>query len=266
MVTPFRNRLRIQRSWTWAGASVRGTSHLTSGDPKQDTAAVAEYLSLEGSVLVVVVCDGAGSASRSDLGARIACLTAHSLVRSYLENEQSICDLNESLAHEWLLTIRKRLFEKSQSLDVSVRELATTISIAILGRCSSVLIVVGDSPCVIYDGDKWVAPIWPMNGEYANQTYFVTQDPIPVWKFTHIENAISKVAVFTDGIDKLVLRDRGKEVFDPFFDGIFGGLEGSDGVYRNREYSKDLESFLSSDRVNNLTDDDKTLVIASRTL
>ena len=167
-------------------------------------------------------------------------LDSHLVCRAALENEQSICDLNESLAHEWLLAIRSRLLEKSRSLDVPVRELATTISIAILGHCSSVLIVVGDSPCVVYDGDKWIAPIWPMNGEYANQTYFVTQDPVPVWKFTHIANAIAKVAVFTDGIDKLVLRNRGKEVFDPFFDVVFGGLEDSGGAYRNREYSKDL--------------------------
>jgi hypothetical protein len=103
-----------------------------------------------------------------------------------------------------------------------------------------------------------------MRGEYANQTFFITQDPIPSWDCALLEAKIDQIAVFTDGIDKLVLRDRNKEVFAPFFDGVFKDIIGPDTMGRNRDFSRELSSFLASSRVNDLTDDDKTLIVAAR--
>ncbi|WP_209428461.1 protein phosphatase 2C domain-containing protein, partial [Pararhodobacter sp. SW119] len=74
--------VEICREWTWAGATVQGTSHDKAGEPKQDSAAAAEVASQDGSVLVLVVCDGAGTALKGDVGSRTACLAAHTLIRS----------------------------------------------------------------------------------------------------------------------------------------------------------------------------------------
>lgn len=255
---------RVSSHWSWSGASVQGTSHTKTGDPKQDFAAVAEYTSSEGAVIVIVVSDGAGSASRSDVGSRLACHSAHALVKEHFAKEFPIATIDKALAEKWLSAIRQRLSEKALALGVPLRELATTISIAIVGNETTVLIVVGDSPCVVHDTGTWLAPIWPMRGEYANQTFFATQDPILMWDFLRIDRRIDKVAVFSDGIEKLVLKDKGRVVFQPFFDEIFKGLPTIGKRGRNRHYSSDIRDFLASDRVNGLTDDDKTLIIAAR--
>lgn len=250
--------------WTWAGASVLGTSHEGNDLPKQDYAATAEYESAQGPVLAIVVCDGAGSAACSHIGARTACLSLHSLIRSYLSQNGLVRNLNEQKSEVWLNEVRRQILTLTQTTDLALREFATTVSVALLADDSLFVLMVGDSPCVFYDGTNWFSPIWPMRGEYANQTYFVTQDPLPFWRCVTLKTSLAKAAVFTDGIEKLVLREGKKEIFDPFFNGLFEdfpkvGLKG-----RDREFSDGLKSFLSSARVNNLTDDDKTLVIAAR--
>lgn len=249
--------------WTWSGASVRGTSHCKTGDPKQDSAAVAEYSSAEGAVIVVVVCDGAGSAAHSDIGARVACHCAHSLVKEHLAGIRSIAAIDRVLAGKWLSTIRQKIADKAHTLGTPTRELATTISIVIAGRESTVLIMVGDSPCVVHDCGAWVAPIWPMGGEHANQTYFVTQNPITYCEL-NVDRRMDKVAVFTDGIEKLVMKNNGRQVFQPFFDALFRSFPCGGKGGRDRPYSTSICDFLTSERVNNLTDDDKTLIIAAR--
>lgn len=258
------SKRRVSRHWSWSGASVRGTSHAKTGDPKQDFAAVAEYTSSEGAVIVVVVSDGAGSASRSDVGSRLACHSAHALVKEHFDKNSPITTIDKALAERWLSTIRQKLAEKALAMGIPLRELAATISIAIIGNESTVLIVVGDSPCVVHDTGTWLAPIWPMRGEYANQTFFATQDPIPIWGFLRIDRRIDKVAVFSDGIEKLVLKEKGRVVFQPFFDEIFKNLSNIGKMGRNRPYSDNIRNFLASDRVNSLTDDDKTLIVAAR--
>ncbi|WP_209428473.1 protein phosphatase 2C domain-containing protein, partial [Pararhodobacter sp. SW119] len=167
-------------------------------------------------------------------------------------------------AEEWLSEIRGRVAGKAKDLNLPTRELATTVTIALASRSHTFIVAVGDSPCVIHDGTQWLAPIWPMRGEYANQTFFITQDPIPSWDCALIEAKIDRLAILSDGIDKLVLRDRNREVFAPFFDGIFKSLGGHETVGRNRALSLDLKAFLASSRVNELTDDDKTLIVATR--
>ena len=219
---------------------------------------------MEGPVFVAVVCDGAGSAAHSDIASKIACHCAHSQVKAYLDDGLLLDGVDTALAENWLSIIRERLVNQAWKLGVASRELATTISIAIAGRELTIIIVVGDSPCIVHDGCGWVVPILPMKGEYANQTYFVTQDPIPCWSIKIIDSRIDQLAVFTDGIDNLVLREQGREVFQPFFDSLFEKFPGSSKPGQNRETSINLASFLSSDRVNSLTDDDKTLMIARR--
>ncbi len=254
----------FSRAWTWAGATVRGTSHEKLGEPRQDSAAAAEIPSHEGSVLALVVCDGAGSASKGDVGSRTACLAAHSIIRSYLNSGNRISQLDRRIGETWLLEIRRQVSAKSQMLGLPIRELATTLTIVMASESHTFILAVGDSPCVIHNGSKWLAPIWPMRGQYANQTFFITQDPIPLWDCAIVESQIDRIAALSDGIDKLVLHDRDREVFAPFFDGIFDGLQSVEGLGRSRQFSHGMTAFLTSKRINDLTDDDKTLIVAAR--
>ena len=46
----------------------------------------------------------------------------------------------------------------------------------------------------------------PQQGQFANETFFVTDDDATnVWQFVYIEKAIDEIALFTDGIQYLVI-------------------------------------------------------------
>jgi hypothetical protein len=71
------------------------------------------------------------------------------------------------------------------------------------------------------------------------------------------------VALLTDGLQGLALRFSTREAHGPFFEPMFARLR------REREgepkgLGKELRAFLGSAPVNQRTDDDKTLVLATR--
>ena len=69
------------------------------------------------------------------------------------------------------------------------------------------------------------------------------------------------VAGFTDGIETMALSIGDKTVHTPFFERMFTELERCDD---ETCLHSPLINFLSSERVNERTDDDKTLVLARR--
>ena len=105
---------------------------------------------------------------------------------------------------------------------------------------------------------------WPDRGEYANTTHFVTQDDaIEHLQFESIRRRIMEVALLTDGLQAIALNYQAQTAHEPFFKGVFAPLRSAtEGC--SRELSESLAAFLSSPRVNEKTDDDKTLVLASR--
>jgi hypothetical protein len=106
-------------------------------------------------------------------------------------------------------------------------------------------------------------PSWPLHGEYASSTYFVTDDPQPNLQFCRSEGEFSDIAVFSDGLERLALDFQNKIAFNRFFDPMFAPLANLE-PGRNRTLSRSLRSFLDSQQVVQRTDDDKSLVMARR--
>ena len=125
---------------------------------------------------------------------------------------------------------------------------------------------IGDGVIVVADSEEQVYGhvFWPDRGEYANTTHFITQDEaVEHLQFESVRRAIVEVAILTDGLQSVALNYQQQTAHQPFFRGLFGPLrEVEEG--RSHELSKSLAEFLSSPRVNEKTDDDKTLVLASR--
>jgi hypothetical protein len=105
---------------------------------------------------------------------------------------------------------------------------------------------------------------WPEAGEYANMTRFITDpDALEHVRSVVTDAAPDEIAVFTDGIQRLALDFRAVAVHAPFFAPMMAVL---------RQQPPDecalleaqLAAFLDSPKVNSRTDDDKTLVLASR--
>jgi hypothetical protein len=72
--------------------------------------------------------------------------------------------------------------------------------------------------------------------------------------------AINKIAIFSDGIEYLILDEIRRRVHAPALRPIFDWLR----TARAGEGSRALDTYLGSNHINSRTDDDKTLLMAIR--
>ena len=121
---------------------------------------------------------------------------------------------------------------------------------------------IGDGAIVISSCETYETVFHPQSGEYLNTTNFLTDVDFEKKLEIRVVNArVSDVALFTDGLERLALRMSDCTPHEPFFRPMFDSLRTADNADDLRE---PLHQFLNSDPVNERTDDDKTLVLATR--
>lgn len=238
--------------WRTVAASVRGTSHLQSGAPCQDAHLVGNV----GPNLLLVVSDGAGSAAHSQLGSELVC----QMSALWLDEQLSMGERLDAEAGPQLVAfLRERLNQKATELQVTPRELACTLSGALLGDGWAWLVQIGDGAIVTEDENGVLNVVfWPDNGEYSNQTYFVTDAPDAAIHALRVEGVPERVALLTDGLHPLALQLAARQPHPPFFGPMFAAIE------TQQADSVQLAQFLDSPAVNARVNDDKTLILASR--
>jgi hypothetical protein len=215
--------------------------------------------------LVVVVSDGAGSAEHSAKGSRLATIRFMRCASEFLKSGGNLPSLTKQIVLEWLDDIRDRITKAADALDTVPRDFAATLVACLVTPSHATFIHVGDGGGVFrsIDSVEWMIGTWPSQGEYASTTYFVTDDPEPRVAVSHVEEAVGEVAIFSDGIERLVLDFSSRTAFAPFFDKVFGPIDGHSSG-RDRALSKHLKALLESPSVCEKTDDDKTLFLAKR--
>jgi hypothetical protein len=245
--------------WRAAGTQVAGTSHAKLDIPCQDFCAYERAIIGSTSALMIAIADGAGSARLSQVGARSA---VEHLLRLIPLQLPSIIEANEDLARQWLDRTRQHLEGIANEQSADVHDFACTILFAVLGEFASFFVQVGDGAWVVQKNGEYFAATWPSGGEYANETTFLTS---PNWNtsisFRMVVGGISAVAGFTDGLQRLALQLNSRSVHVPFFKPLFDVLRSSED---ETTLISPLIEFLSSERVVERTDDDKTLVLACR--
>jgi Protein phosphatase 2C len=256
--------------WRVAYTSVIGTSHEKTGLPCQDAGCCRVVSDPEGwHVLLAVACDGAGSATRFLDGAT---LTVGRFLREFSEaiSHSGLDGITKEFVEDWLSRVRSEIRDRADSHDLSPREFACTILGAVIGHHKAAFFQIGDGAIVVSnraepDDYGWI--FWPQHGEFANQTNFITQDnALEVLEFELEERCVDEVAIFTDGIERLVLDLQQKTAHAPFFQTLFGWLAKTDPVGAGEEIppSVVVSRYLGSKQINDRTDDDKTLILASR--
>jgi hypothetical protein len=139
---------------------------------------------------------------------------------------------------------------------------------AIVGPHSAIFFQIGDGAIVVSEpgSTDYGHVFWPQHGEFANQTNFLIQDNIEeILKFDLIHQTFQAISIFTDGIERLVLDFSSQAVHSPALRPIFNWLEKCESSL-DESPSTALIAYLSSEFINSRTDDDKTLVMAIRTL
>lgn len=255
--------------WRIAAASVVGTSHLKQGTICQDNHACSLLTDCDGrTVMVLVAADGAGSASLGAAGSHLACDTFHQSVADYLAEGGRVARIDRCTAQSWLKCVQNVIGDCALEEGRVPRDYACTLLAAVVGEDAAASLQIGDGAIVVSDQPgEWAWVYWPQHGEFANITNFVTdKEAADRLDFGVAMQAVNEVALFTDGIERLVLHCATKTVHAPFFEKMFEPVRALENEGLDAGLCRGLERYLASPVVCERTDDDKTLILATRRL
>lgn len=246
--------------WRFAAAQAIGASHRKANLPCQDRLACE---ALPNGSLVGAVADGAGSAPMAERGAEITVRTIIGHLKQSLREKRT--DFGVVLCEAAALT-REAISAEADREGTALRSYASTLLAVVLSPDGGGALQIGDGLIVVSDsGDEWRWVFWPQRGEYINTTYFLTDERA----LDHLETqvfsgGVTDIALMSDGLEPLALRYASQTVHDAFFSGMFQPLVQAQGCAEIGALSTSLQQFLSSERVGSRTDDDVSLILATR--
>jgi hypothetical protein len=248
--------------WRAVGAASQGTAHQKQGLPCQDA---EDFRILPAGVFLAALADGAGSAEFSEEGARCAVEEALEVLASGLEtalpeSETGWIDLMAGAFRSAQAALQRMAVE----MDIPLREFAATLACAaVVGEWLAVG-QLGDGAVVAGDpAGGFFSITQAQRGEYANETFFLTQEDSLEQVEVHIlHQPVQALALMSDGLTRLALKMPANEPHLPFFAPLFEFAATVEDEARAREQ---LCAFLASGRVCARTDDDKSLILAVST-
>lgn len=196
--------------WKLLAASVRGPGHIKDDLPNQDCA----YVGFAGKFLLVMVCDGLGSHSHSDFGARTLCkLFPECFLEWSKYRPNKIDDLLRLLQARWLICVR------CQGVDTC----GCTCQLAILSpKGKGWIAQLGDGMTLVRHNGG-INKFTEKKSGYGNETIAMGEgNLLPYWRRSKIDLSTSgnRLLIMTDGISEDILpQAEGKFVstFDLFF-------------------------------------------------
>ncbi|MFP4338776.1 MAG: PP2C family serine/threonine-protein phosphatase [Halothece sp.] len=259
-------------TWTAINYSAIGTRHQEEGLPCQDYSNYRCY----DDVIIGAVSDGAGSAKHSDVGSNLAVETTLSFLSGTEEfekkggmarwskqprkvdkppKEKLISDLAVDICETVLIAFNK----KAKAMNCQQEDLDCTLLVFIATSNWFAGIQIGDGFLVVRSEDGTPELVFqPDKGEFANETTFVTSSDVlsqlqvkslPPQKF---------ICAASDGLEKVAIRFSDWTAFLPFFQPLEECLQEATNYEEKEAY---LQTFLESERLNQRTSDDKTLLL-----
>lgn len=256
--------------WRTAYASVIGTSHAATNTPCQDAGRCEVVVSRDGSeILIAAVADGAGSAAHSGEGSRMAVDSYLAEFGNLATEDPALGNIDRAIVVQWLHNLRDSIRQAAELEGRQFSEYACTFLGAIVTPARAMFVQIGDGAIVVRDvgSDDYSWVFWPQNGEYANTTNFVTQEDFDSAVEVDLVDLVPiEVGMFSDGMERLILDMTQRTVHAPALQPIFQWLARTDVSKECRGENPVLVAFLRSEKVNSRTDDDKTLVMATRAI
>ena len=232
------------KHWSWASTSCIGTSHSQSGQPLQDahTCRMIYPAGLPGASasslhpastqatgadddgntapwLLAIACDGAGSATHSRLGAVLTCRTLSQAVHRYFGQPSPPGLPDDATLHVWVERARQRIALAAARRGLQPRDFACTLLLALSNGRQTLVAHTGDGGIVAHHAQTqtWQTLSWPEHGEFAATTRFITDTPPEQTRIGRFDAPFDALAVFTDGIERLVLDMKTRTPHAPFF-------------------------------------------------
>jgi hypothetical protein len=247
-------------AWRYALAQAIGSSHERLNVPCQDRMSCTL---VENESLIAVVCDGAGTAQHSHHGAEIAVATVASIaqlgVRAGRKDYVQILRDAAALA-------RQRVVEEATTRGATPRDLACTLLAAIVAPIGGAALQIGDGAIVIGEQPlAWRCVFWPQKGEYANTTFFLSDEKaLAQAEAAALPDDVHDIALLSDGLENLAVHFGKRTAHEPFFKAGFAPLHASDATGESEPLSAALNKMLVSPQVRARTDDDASLILATR--
>ncbi len=239
----------------FSGAQHRGERHAALDQPCCDALLLPRQShGLSGFVL----CDGAG-------GSAAVARSAHASARA---GWQALLRLRRELRHapepRQLRQFHARLLQRRGPVPL----LDHTLLACFWDRRQLIVLQVGDSTLLVRQGGQWLCPLPPAKGDYANQTTFLRRHtPLQNIQFWQVPSAeVEAVLAFSDGLESAFLGPAGAGSDQPQANAALADLVINAHRRRHgaRSYPAWLARSLADPALAQLSDDDRTLVIASR--
>jgi hypothetical protein len=159
--------------------------------------------------------------------------------------------------------LRDQLANVASKRGLTRRQFAATLMLLLVRDGQLVALQVGDSALVGRRAGAWEVICWPQNGEFASETYFVTDDPEVRLRIERFPLEYDAFALFSDGIEALGLEHLGRQPHARFFEPMIRPVDQSPEAGKLSKLSSALGQYLDSPTVCERTDDDKTLILLS---
>ena len=255
-----------EKKWRIAHASAIGLAHLNQNTECQDRLACQMVETKGGNVLVAVVADGAGSTDYGQIGAEIACQCFIEVAADFLNSQDaSVSSLNIEFGRFWIDFVQKKIAETAKNKEKELRDFASTLIGTVVGENSAVFYQIGDGGAVFSpngSAESYRFAIAPEESEYINVTDFLTDETAAEkLRFKLIEEKIEDVILFSDGIYAVAVDYQKNQPHEPFLMPMIAPLRNGSA---SNGLNEKLETFLASPKINEKTDDDKTIILASR--
>ena len=247
--------MKVANPWRCFISSVAGKYHLDQGNPNQDSA----YCIQMPDYLVAVVCDGAGSATHSGIGAsRVAEQTCRLISQALEQGPPSSMLWTNSLAQ-----VRTDLDQFASANGHQLKDYSCTVVGLCLWQDQGWFFHIGDGFAIFQQNAELIIISQPENGEFSDETYFLTS---PHWlehcRITELptQSPGAVIGLMSDGPAPFVV-NRSKTDFSPGFILPVVNYLKSVSVDMGNEA---LSSLLNDPKTLAITADDKTLFLALR--
>lgn len=247
--------------WSWMAGSVRGSSHIMCGMPRQDHYWTGSFD--DHRTIAVVMCDGAGGASHGGAGAALAVRALRTLVRD--EVMGCGCPPSEDQLADWLELVRDMLDGVAAAAGLPIDAFATTAMIAVSDARATTTAHLGDGFIgARFTGQaEWQGFSAPQRGEYAGTTTFLTDELIAPVTST-VFGLLTHLCVSTDGLEPAAWNEADNGPHTPFFSSLAGAITAPAGFDRNA--STRLRAWLASPALGARLHDDLTVCVAAKSV
>jgi serine/threonine protein phosphatase PrpC len=251
-------------TWKVIGKSVTGTSHAATGKGCEDATGYTMLTDRDGNeVLVCCVSDGAGSAQFAAIASELTVKAVVDFATHFYTQHQELTEADIYAMAEEIYTL---LELEALAREAPIDEFSCTLLGSIVTKTNAAFFQIGDGAIIRNDPNGGYATVWwPQSGEYHNTTSFLSDDSgLSNLQVAIIDEEITELALLTDGLQMLVLNMETTSVHQPFFGGLFHHLRHAAQPEQIETLNDKLATYLDSPQINARTDDDKTLLLATR--